>query len=84
MLCYGHRGRDFIFYHFFGGARTTNPSLIMLLAALASSPFAFSAPLSAPVGDKVTSLPGFNISAVGFDVYSGYLTVYADLARTQG
>ena len=56
----------------------------MLLAALASSPFAFSAPLSAPVGDKVTSLPGFNISAVGFDVYSGYLTVYADLARTQG
>ena len=58
--------------------------MIMLLAALASSPFAFSAPLSAPVGDKVTSLPGFNISAVGFDVYSGYLTVYADLARTQG
>ena len=73
-------------YHFFGGAAPAepNPSLIMLLAALASSPFAFSAPLSAPVGDKVTSLPGFNISAVGFDVYSGYLTVYADLARTQG
>ena len=42
-----------------------------------------SAALSAPAADKVTSLPGFNFTDIGFDVYSGYLTVPGPFELTE-
>ena len=42
-----------------------------------------SAALSAPAAEKVTSLPGFNFTDIGFDVYSGYLTVPGPFELTE-
>jgi len=46
---------------------------MLLLAAAAT--------LSVPAADKVLSLPGFNVSALGFDIYSGFLSVPGPFAQ---
>ena len=38
---------------------------------------------AAPSADKVLSLPGFNLSSAGFDVYSGYLHVPGPFKLTE-
>ena len=64
-------------------ARTTGGQPRHLLRRFDMIALITSAALSAPAADKVTSLPGFNFTDIGFDVYSGYLTVPGPFELTE-